>query len=367
MATASTGQRCWSAAAVERLSVRCGPSRLRQLHWVLGELHRHTPSSTTSSTTSDAVSDNVRGGSGSANAAAVPEVREHLDEACPCWEILAGVGALSYLDAADTGALRARPRSIGDPRSSSSSRRVRISILRALVAELTQLPGAPDLGSQPALRPGPPPPPPSTDPDLIGRFLTALRHDTTPRGLRTAAAAHLAAGGVRVGEMLALRTDQISWDGRVLYDVTRAPRGPAGRYQLASLPLSAATAATVRSWLEARDHHAAARVAHLFCSLSATSVDGSLRPAGLPATARTLDRSHRQAIDTWLLATNPSLPAPSRLAIADLTLTRLADRAHTPPPPPPGQLAHPTANPTAHPTADTTARHRPSTGEQAHP
>lgn len=288
------GDGCWTVRAAETLVSTVGEARRRQLHWVVDELHRMPPAP----------------GPG-----------------CGCLTHLTGLGALAYLDAADAGQLRAR--ASRRTRPSPSSRRARASVLRMLTATIATFPGAPlDLQTSPTPGPGRPAPAQVTDGTDVGLLLTALTRDPTPVGVRTAAAAHLAACGLGVSELAALRTEHLH--NQLVTGLPRRPRGPGGGY-LADAHLTPPARTALDRWLTLRSQLVVSqRVGHVFLTAAAAGYAGrqhdKVQPAGMPLTARTLNRCHRDAVDRWLTAINPTRDPDRMLAPAELTLTALSHR-----------------------------------------
>ena len=273
-----TERRCslWTAAQIA--AEAAGPGRARQVSWVVGELHR------------------------------AKELHEDDSSDCAAW--LAEDRARTYLTLAAAGALRSRG-SHARP-STEASMRVRSSVLRELGAIVGLEGPVPEVGTAPERG--------WTEGASRRAFLTWLRHDTSEAGTRTWAVAALASAGLWVGEIASLTDRSVSADG-VVAELWRNPPGPGAPYLL-PLALPGHALEAVRAWLAVREQIVVSdRVRAMFVTLRPGTRNGAVYARGLPLSARSLNRTHAAAAQTWV---RTGASAAQGLRASDLSLGRLA-------------------------------------------
>ncbi|NPC96426.1 hypothetical protein [Nocardioides sp. zg-DK7169] len=269
---------CGLWAAASTATQRAGAGRARQVTWVVGEIHRAR----------------ALGG----------------DDAPECVAWLGGERARTYLTMAAAGTLRSRG---GHARpSTEASMRVRSSVLRELGAIVGLDGPVPGVGTAPERG--------WTEGASRRAFLTWLRHDTSEAGTRTWAAAALASAGLWVGEIASLSDRSVSADG-VVAELWRNPPGPGAPYLL-PLALPGHALEAVRAWLAVREQVVVSdRVRAMFVTLRPGTRNGSVYARGLPLSARSLNRTHAAAAQTWV---RTGASAAQGLRASDLSLGRLA-------------------------------------------
>lgn len=275
-----------------------GPARIRQVHWVIGELSAFLTQSPDAERTPAALA-----------------------------EVFSEALLARYLACADAGMLRTRPAPLASserrrptPRPSPlGAQRVRRSVLRLLATsaglprpllppptQAARPPYVPDLQARKVL-------------SLLFREVTSLpaprRTAATSIGTRTASnhallvRTALVAGLVyfhdlRLGEIAALRLDDLvlpdPLDRTTTGDLTYVPNPPgdSGTYAPVTVDLAPPLVEIARTWLFHRERQVAAadndgRTRALLVSVRwGHGSDGSSRPPGLPITARSLTRAH---------------------------------------------------------------------------
>lgn len=262
---------------LERARTHCGGSRIRQLRWVLLELVRFADLAPTGK---PAVAGTTPPRPGR------PRGRGWLSPAF----------VASFLDAADSGALRTRTsrRQV----SPGASRRVRRDCLRVLAREAGLPDPVPD-------RPSLPEPASRVENKHAARALAQLRSragspSASDADVREAALAALTRTvGLRTGELAALTVTSLGEDARTL---TYQPRPPAAQSapEVRTVELDDTTAHLMRRWLEVRARLVAATngpVHALWVSVHGNhDGSGTRRPAGMPLHPNGIRRAHARAV-----------------------------------------------------------------------
>lgn len=255
------------ADALARLTPSVSAARARQLRWVAGEMAE--------------AAEQLR-----------PELRPRSTSA---WFSPSFVS--SYLDLADSGALRRRD---GHGRAgSSASARVRRVCLRMLAGE--HEPGLPDLAMPTVDPPRDRAPHGAVDAAMSRLVRRAADPLARPGVVRAAALTCVVADtGMRVGELAAVAVSDLDLQaGTVRWTPKPQARRSAELLPERTTKLSSRTQAALRRWMEVRAGltELTPRSRALFVSVSGNH-DGSgvRRPAGLPLRERGMQRAHDRAV-----------------------------------------------------------------------